>query len=813
MSDHPQDGVPPVDADATQPQPETHRPSRIIGPYRLLQLVGEGGMGEVWLAEQTHPVRRQVALKVIKAGMDTAQVVTRFEAERQALALMDHPAIATVYDGGSTPEGRPYFAMEYVKGEPITTYCDRQRLTTQARLELFMHVCEGVQHAHQKGIIHRDLKPSNVLVAIQDDHPVPKIIDFGVAKATAQHLTERTLYTELGVMIGTPEYMSPEQAEMGGLDIDTRTDVYALGVILYELLTGALPFDRKELRQAGFAEIQRTIREKEPPRPSTRITQLGPASTEAARNRHTEPRRLASELLGDLDWVTMKALEKDRTRRYQTANALAADLRHHLSNEPVSAGPPGAVYRTGKFVRRHRFGVWTAAALVLLLIAFGATMAVQAGRIARERDRANQEATASRQVSDFLVSLFRVSNPSESKGNAVTAREILDKGAARIENDLRQQPLSQARLMHTIGEVYTNLGLYRRAGPMLESALATRRTLLGDQSEEVRLTLQALGVLRWREGSYEESERLLKQALAVAERTNPDGVEVAEVLHNLGILYDTQGKPAQAESSLRRALAIGERAGAADNPATARTLNTLANVLWSQGQYAEAEPLFLRSLAQKEKQLGAGHPEVANTLNNLGVLYQTQHKYKEGEPYFLRALAICEKVYGPDHRVVGDSLNNVGSFYEEQKRYPEAQRYYERALAIYEKTLGPEHSDVGIVLHNMANLDRNLGRHAAAEPLYLRSQAIWVKSLGPEHPYVAASLRERGTLCRDTGRWAGAEALYRQALALQEKTSGPTHPSVAETLEEYAKLLRKVGRADEAGVLEARAKGIRSQAR
>ena len=225
MSDHPQDGVPPVDADATKPQPETHHPSRTIGPYRLLQRVGEGGMGEVWLAEQTHPVRRQVALKVIKAGMDTAQVVARFEAERQALALMDHPAIATVYDGGSTPEGRPYFAMEYVKGEPITTYCDRQRLTTQERLELFMQVCEGVQHAHQKGIIHRDLKPSNVLVTIQDDQPVPKIIDFGVAKATAQHLTERTLFTELGVMIGTPEYMSPEQAEMGGLDIDTRTDV------------------------------------------------------------------------------------------------------------------------------------------------------------------------------------------------------------------------------------------------------------------------------------------------------------------------------------------------------------------------------------------------------------------------------------------------------------------------------------------------------------------------------------------------------------------------------------------------------------
>ena len=282
MSADPRDAGPPGDGEVTRESVSSSQSSGQVGPYRLLQRIGEGGMGEVWLAEQTQPVRRQVAVKVIKAGMDSAQVVARFEAERQALALMDHPAIAKVFDAGTTPEGRPYFAMEYVRGEPITAYCDRQRLTTPERLDLFMQVCEGVQHAHQKGIIHRDLKPSNVLVTIQDDHPVPKIIDFGVAKATAQHLTERTLYTELGVMIGTPEYMSPEQAEMGGLDIDTRTDVYALGVILYELLTGALPFDARELRRVSLLEIQRTIREKEPPRPSTRVTQLGPASTEAA---------------------------------------------------------------------------------------------------------------------------------------------------------------------------------------------------------------------------------------------------------------------------------------------------------------------------------------------------------------------------------------------------------------------------------------------------------------------------------------------------------------------------------------------------
>ncbi len=521
MSDRPQDGVPSVDADATKPQPETQRPSRTIGPYRLLHLVGEGGMGEVWLAEQTHPVRRQVALKVIKAGMDTAQVVTRFEAERQALALMDHPAIATVYDGGSTPEGRPYFAMEYVKGEPITAYCDRQRLTTQARLELFMQVCEGVQHAHQKGIIHRDLKPSNVLVAIQDDHPVPKIIDFGVAKATAQHLTERTLYTELGVMIGTPEYMSPEQAEMGGLDIDTRTDVYALGVILYELLTGALPIDRKEHRQAGFAEIQRTIREKEPPRPSTRITQLGPASTEAATNRHTEPRRLASELRGDLDWVTMRALEKDRTRRYQTANALAADVRHHLSNEPVSAGPPGTIYRAGKFVRRHRFGVAAAATVALLLVTLAATMTVQARRIARERDRANREAETAKQVSEFLVGMFETTNPFEGRGKDVPVGDVLDRGAQRIATELRGQPEVRAALMNTMGRVYYDLGVYDKAAELVEEALTyreTRQTGGGGLSQPPRGNHAGTGRPHGRGGDARGFTRIRAQAAGARQR-------------------------------------------------------------------------------------------------------------------------------------------------------------------------------------------------------------------------------------------------------------------------------------------------------
>jgi serine/threonine protein kinase/Tfp pilus assembly protein PilF len=795
----------------TRPPDESDEPGGQIGPYHLLQKVGEGGMGEVWKAEQREPIRRTVAVKVIKIGMDTRQVVARFDGERQALAVMDHPAIAKVLDAGATAGGRPYFVMEYVKGEPITAYCDRHRLSTADRLALFARVCEGVQHAHQKGIIHRDVKPSNVLVTLQDGRPVPKIIDFGIAKATAHHLTARTVFTELGALIGTPEYMSPEQAEMGGLDIDTRADIYSLGVLLYELLTGTVPFEPRTLREKALDEIRRTIRETDPPRPSTRVTQLGPASEEAAKNRLTEPARLATQLRGDLDWITMKALEKDRTRRYDTAMGLAEDVGRYLRHEPVSAGPPRAAYRAGKFVRRHRFGVAAAGTIVALLLAFAVVMAVQARAIARERDRANREAAAARQVSDFLVSLFKVSDPSESKGDSVTAREILDQGAVRIERDLAQQPLTQASLMTTMGQAYMNLGLYGRADPVLAKGLATRRRLLGERTEEARVSLLALGDLRWREGKYDEGERLLTQALAVAEGIDREGPGVAEALLDLSALYDTQARSAEAESCLRRALAIGEKRLDPDDQLMGRILNNLGSTLWNQGQYAEAGPLFLRSLAQKEKTLGPVHPQVANTLNNLGVLYQTQGKFKEGEPYLLRALAICEKVYGPEHRVVGDLANNLGSFYYEQKRYAEAQPYYQRALAIYEKALGPGHDDVGMVLHNIANIARNQGRYAEAEPLYVRSHAIFEKALGAGHPYVGRSFRERATLYREMGRWADAESLYQKALAVLEKNPGPEHPQVAETLEEYAALLRKMGRGNEADGLAARAKSIRDR--
>jgi len=355
--------------ESTKPISTCLHPAHVtIGPYKILETLGEGGMGVVYLAEQTVPIHRKVALKLIKLGMDTRQVIARFDSERQALAMMDHPHVAKVFDAGTTEQGRPYFVMEYVRGIPITDYCDKLRLTTKERLTLFMQVCHAIQHAHQKGIIHRDIKPSNVLVTVEDDQPKPKVIDFGVAKATQQKLTEQTLFTEQGQLVGTPEYMSPEQAEMTALDIDTRTDIYSLGVLLYQLLAGALPFEPSSLRKAAFGEIQRIICEQEPPKPSTRLSGLGDESGTVAKRRRTTRAALEKQLHGDLDWITMKALEKDRTRRYPTATEFAADIQRHLGNEPVLANPPGAAYRAKKFIRRNKGGVIAVTAIFVALL-------------------------------------------------------------------------------------------------------------------------------------------------------------------------------------------------------------------------------------------------------------------------------------------------------------------------------------------------------------------------------------------------------------------------------------------------------------
>jgi serine/threonine-protein kinase len=515
-----------------------------IGPYKLLQKLGEGGMGAVYLAEQEQPIRRRVAVKIIKANVDSGHILGRFEQERQALALMDHPNIAKVFEAGKMDagadalpgtawQGRPYFVMELVKGIPITQYCDQERLSPRERLQLLIPVCQAVQHAHQKGIIHRDLKPSNVIIALYDGKPIPKVIDFGVAKATGQKLTERTMFTEVGQIIGTLEYMAPEQAELNNLDIDTRSDIYSLGVILYELLTGAPPFTGKQLRSAAFAEMLRMIREVDPPRPSTKLSHCEELPSIAAK-RKLEPRKLTRLMHGDLDWIVMKALEKDRGRRYETATGLAMDLERYLHDDPVLAGPPGASYRLHKFLRRNR-GPVLAATLVLLALVLGVVLsswqafrAKQAeasalraeGQALAQKRRADEEAAIARAVSEFLRNdLLGQADPRAQSGGAqspvrnVTLRTILDRAAARIPGRFREQPLVEAAIRETIGSAYHGLGEYDLAQLHLEAAATVYRDSLGGGDVVTLACEHNLAHLYKEQGQYAKAEALCLRML------------------------------------------------------------------------------------------------------------------------------------------------------------------------------------------------------------------------------------------------------------------------------------------------------------
>ncbi len=556
-------------------------PGTRLGNYQLIRPLGSGGMGQVYLAEQTAPVRRQVALKVIKTVVFDEISLKRFQSERQALATMDHPAIAKVFDAGATPEGQSYLTMEYVPGLPITRYCDQKKLGIRQRVELFIKVCEGVQHAHEKAIIHRDLKPANILIVEVDGHPQPRIIDFGIAKP-AFPTADAALLTQQGGLVGTPGYMSPEQAQLGE-DVDTRSDVYSLGVTLYELLTGSLPFDPKQWLEKPWHQVLRQLREDDPPRPSTKVSLHAENSITAAEVRGTEPRHLASLLRGDLDWITIKALEKGRSRRYGTPSELAADLGRHLRDEAVVAGPATAGYVVGKYVRRHRIAVGAATGLVLLLAAFLIVQAVQIRRVTRERDRANR-------ISQFMTDMSRATDPGVAQGKTITAREMLDKAAAQIDTGLADDPELQAGLMYTMGDVYQNMGLYAQSQQLLQRSLDIRRRVLG-----------------------------------------PDNPDTLESLQDIGETLAQDGHPREAEQVFRQVLDARRRVLGADSPKTLRTMNWLAQLLRENGRYAEAERIYRQVLQARIHALGPNAEPTLETMDGLAIVLASEGQFPEAE--------------------------------------------------------------------------------------------------------------------------------------------------------------------------------------
>jgi serine/threonine protein kinase/tetratricopeptide (TPR) repeat protein len=735
-------------------------PGSRVGPYKLLQQIGEGGMGAVYMAEQEQPVRRMVALKIIREGMDSRAVLTRFEAERQALALMDHPNIAKVLDAGSTESGRPYFVMELVKGVPITQFCDEHQFTLRERLELFVPVCQAIQHAHQKGVIHRDIKPSNVLVALYDDKPVPKVIDFGVAKAASQKLTDRTLFTAFGQVVGTLEYMSPEQAKLNQLDIDTRSDVYALGVLLYELLTGTTPLDRARLKAAALDEVLRLIREEEPERPSTRLSTAHTRPAVAAARR-AEPAQLGKVVSGELDWIVMKALEKDRTRRYETANGLARDVERYLKDEPVEACPPTAGYRLRKLARKYRAGL-TAAALFAALLVAGVAIStwqmVRATRAEREaraqshvaqqaRDEADlqrraaqekelaavREADKARTLAGMMQELLGSADPTASKGGDYTARQMIDDFAAGLGDRLKDQPEVEADLRTTIGQAYRYLMLNEKAEVQHRRAVELRRRVFGPDHPKVAQSLTQLAWSLRFQSKFPAAEEQARAAIAILRRFDDRAEDLAAALRILS--HMTQGnRPAEGEAQLREALALAEKAaGGRPSPMVADIAHELAShlVIHFESRSAEALPIATRSVAIHQVVHGDKHPETMHGYRVLSMCHRVLGRLAEAEQDLREALAISRRAYGSQpHRLAFRTMEDLVWVLDEQFNVEAADAVLRECLATWQMT-EPSYPDAHLLFTGRGFAALNRGDYADAERHFRRGLDIRRKTPAP----------------------------------------------------------------------------------
>jgi eukaryotic-like serine/threonine-protein kinase len=757
--------------------------------FELIRKLGEGGMGQVWLAEQVSPLRRRVALKLIKAGMYDEAVVQRFQSERQSLAMMDHPAIAKVFDAGTTPQGQPYLVMEFVPGPPITDYCDQRKLSIKERLEIFIQACEGVQHAHQKAIIHRDLKPSNILVLEVDGKPVPRIIDFGLAKASGPQVDGQ--FTQLGQFIGTPGYMSPEQVSLKPGDIDTRTDVYTLGVVLYVLLTGLQPFETKRREKPSLEQWLRQLREEEPPSPSTKVSADRDTSSAAADARRTEPRQLISELRGDLDWITIKALQRDRTRRYGTPAELAADIRRFLNHEPVIARPADAAYRLRKYIRRHRVAMSGCAGLLLVLALFALGQGLQLRETTRERDhakqerdRANQERDRAARIADFMSNIFKVPDPSEARGNSVTAREILDRAAGDIGKGLARDPEVQSAMLHEMASTYNNLGLHARARELAQQALDARLNLFGASDPKTLESVTQLGLILHIEGHDADAEPLIRRALAEERRVlGADDPLTLETADDFALVLNTLGRFPEAEKLAREVVDSSTRRLGPESALSLRAQNHLGSILFYEGHAADAEKVLRPALDVERRVWGPDHPETMKALSLLAISLHHQNRFSEAEPLYREVVAGSERVLGPEHRSTAIAMSNLGNMFADEEQLSQAEKLLRESLAIFLRTLGPDHPSTLMCELNLTRVLRSDGQLREAEKMQQQVLAAETRAHGAEYPDTLLAQSELAKTLFLERRYPQAERLARESFDIQLRKLGPRHRDVLDTLQ------------------------------
>jgi eukaryotic-like serine/threonine-protein kinase len=776
------------------------------GRFRLLEQLGEGGMGQVWLAEQIAPVRRRVALKLIKAGMYDPSVVQRFRSERQSLAMMDHPAIAKVFEAGATALGQPFFVMEYVPGLSITEYCDRHRLGIKARLELLIQACEGVQHAHQKSIVHRDLKPANILVVDLDGKPAPRIIDFGLAKATTPRPATESEFTRLGQFVGTPGYMSPEQADPNVQDIDTRTDVYSLGIVLYVLLAGCQPFAAKSGRRPPIDELLRKLREEDPPAPSAKLGSDRDSALKAAGARGVELKQLTQLLRGDLDWIALRALERERSRRYGTPSELAADLRRYLGNEPVAARPASAAYRLRKYTRRHRVAVGVAAGLVVLLTAFTVLQGLELRRTTLERDRANQERDrANRErdratrITDFMTRMFKVPDPSEARGNAVTAREILDKASAAMDGGLPQDAEVRSQMLGVMASTYLNLGLYGRAHGLAARALEARERLYGSESPKTLESMSQLGWIFDQEGHEADADSLERSALERERRVlGPEAPLTLETMDHLVVIEEDEGRNVDAEQLARQVMQSAARTLGPEHDTTLSATNHFARALWYQARYAEAEQQFRELLEIDRRVLGPDHPQSLSALVNVGLAVYAQRRLPEAEALFREVLSAQKRVLGPEHQYTVLTMGNLANLLTEEGRAAEGEKMNREVLAIRLRTLGAEHPETLKAEANLANTLLTENRVQEAYGLQRDMLAVQSRVLGPQNPTTLAAQSNLASILLRERRYREAEKIASETLSAQQRIQGEGHTDTLDTLRTLGKTMAYTHRYAEA---------------